>query len=253
MKEKIICVIPARYGSERLPGKVLYEINGKSILQRVYERAKLCKKYFYEIIVATDDERIKRECEKFGAKVIFTSPYCKSGSDRVAEVAKKIDCEIVVNLQADEPFIPKEAIEKPVIELMKNKKEYVVTSLTKIRKKEELYDTNIVKTVIDKNNYALYFSRSLIPYPRIYFSEDNLTKNKKVIFYKHIGIYVFRKSFLLKFASLPLSFLENIEKLEQLRIIENGYKIKTVIVKNDSPSVDSLEDIKRIMKEKKYE
>ena len=252
MKEKIICVIPARYGSERLPGKVLLKINEKSILQRVYERAKLCKKFFSEIIIATDDDRIVEECRKIGAKVVLTSPYCKSGSDRVAEVAKKIDCDIVVNLQADEPYIPKEAIEKPIIELIKNKKEYVITSLTKIRKKEELYDSNIVKAVIDKNNYALYFSRSLIPYPRIYFSEDNLIKNRKVIFYKHIGIYVFRKNFLLKFASLPLSFLENIEKLEQLRIIENGYKIKTVIVKNDSPSVDSLEDIKRIMKWKKY-
>ena len=252
MREKIICVIPARYGSERLPGKVLYEINGKSVLQRVYERAKLCKKYFSEIIVATDDKKIEKECKKFGAKVVFTSPYCKSGSDRVAEVAEKINCDIVVNLQADEPYIPKEAIERPIIELIKNKKEYVVTSLTKIRKKEELYDVNIVKAVIDNNNYALYFSRSLIPYPRIYFSEDNLIKNRKVIFYKHIGIYVFRKKFLLKFASLPFSFLENIEKLEQLRIIENGYKIKTVIVKNDSPSVDSLEDIKRIMQEKKY-
>jgi 3-deoxy-manno-octulosonate cytidylyltransferase (CMP-KDO synthetase) len=253
MRRKIVCIIPARYGSERLPGKVLYKINGKSIIHRVYERAKLCKKYFSEIFIATDDKRIKEECEKFGAKCILTSPFCKSGSDRVAEVAKKIDCEIVVNLQADEPFIPKEAIEKPIIELLKNKKEYIATSLTKIRKKEELYDTNVVKAVIDKNNYALYFSRSLIPYPRIYFSEDNLTKNRKVVFYKHIGIYVFRKAFLLKFASLPFSFLENIEKLEQLRIIENGYKIKTVIVKNDSPSVDSLEDIKRIMKGKKYE
>ncbi|MCM8804497.1 MAG: 3-deoxy-manno-octulosonate cytidylyltransferase [Candidatus Omnitrophica bacterium] len=248
MKEKIICIIPARYDSERLPGKVLYEINGKTILQRVYERAKLCKKYFSDIIVATDDERIEIECKKFGAKSIITSRYCKSGSDRVAEVVKNIDCDIVVNLQCDEPFIPKEAIEKPIIEILKNKNDYVVTSLTKIRKKEEIYDENVVKTVIDKNKYALYFSRSLIPYPRIYFSDKNLSKNKKVVFYKHIGIYVFRKNFLLKFSSLPCSFLEKIEKLEQLRIIENGYKIKVVIVKSDSPSVDTLEDIKKILK-----
>lgn len=248
MKEKIICVIPARYGSERLPGKVLFEINGKTILQRVYERAKLCKKYFLDIIVATDDKKIEEECKKIGAKCIITSPYCKSGSDRVAEVVKNYDCDIVVNLQCDEPFIPKEAIEKPIIEMLKNKKEYVITSLTKIRKKEELYDENVVKTVIDKNNYALYFSRSLIPYPRVYFSEENLGRNKNVIFYKHIGIYVFEKKFLLKFASLPSSFLEKIEKLEQLRIIENGYKIKVVIVKNDSPSVDTIEDIKRLLK-----
>lgn len=248
MKEKILCVIPARYSSERLPGKVLYKINGKTVLQRVYERAKLCRKYFMDIIVATDDERIEDECKRIGAKCVFTSPYCKSGSDRVAEVARNFDCDIVVNLQCDEPFIPKEGIEKPIIEILKNKNEYVVTSLTKIRKKEEIYDENVVKTVIDKNNYALYFSRSLIPYPRIYFSDENLGRNKKVIFYKHIGIYVFRKDFLLKFSSLPTSFLENIEKLEQLRIIENGYKIKVVIIKNDSPSVDTIEDIKKLLK-----
>ncbi|MGB9677622.1 MAG: cytidylyltransferase domain-containing protein, partial [Candidatus Ratteibacteria bacterium] len=131
-------------------------------------------------------------------------------------------------------------------EIIKNKNENVVTSLTKIRKKEELYDENVVKTVIDKNKYALYFSRSLIPYPRIYFSNENLKWNRKVYFYKHIGIYVFKKDFLMKFASWPVSFLEKIEKLEQLRIIENGYRIKVVIIKNDSPSVDTIEDIKKL-------
>ncbi|MGC8976540.1 MAG: 3-deoxy-manno-octulosonate cytidylyltransferase [Candidatus Ratteibacteria bacterium] len=246
MKEKIICVIPARYSSERLPGKVLYKIDGKSVLQRVYERALLCKRYFSEIIIATDDERIRKECENFGAKCLLTPLNCKSGSDRVAEIAKKIDCDIVVNLQADEPFIPKEGIIKPIEEIIKNKNENVVTSLTKIRKKEELYDENVVKTVIDKNKYALYFSRSLIPYPRIYFSNENLKWNRKVYFYKHIGIYVFKKDFLMKFASWPVSFLEKIEKLEQLRIIENGYRIKVVIIKNDSPSVDTIEDIKKL-------
>lgn len=249
MREKILCVIPARYGSERLPGKVLYEIDGKTIIQRVYERAKMCKKYFIDIIIATDDKRIMEECKKFGAKSILTSPEYKSGSDRVAEVAKEIKCDIVVNLQCDEPFIPTEAIIKPIDEMIRNKSEYVITSITKIRKKEELYDPNVVKTVIDKNNYALYFSRSLIPFPRVYFSDENLAKNRNVVFYKHIGIYVFRKDFLLKFYSMPVSYLEKVEKLEQLRIIENGYKIKSVLIKKDSPSVDTLEDIKRLTRD----
>lgn len=250
MKPQIICVIPARYASERFPGKVLYKIGNKTVLQRVYERAKPIK-YFSDIFIATDNQEILKECEKFGAKGFLTSPDCRSGSDRVAEIIKKIDCDIVVNLQADEPYIPKSAIEKSIQEIINNEKLYVTTAATKIRKKEELYDPNVVKVVLDNENYALYFSRSLIPYPRIYFSDNNLLKNKKVFFYKHIGIYVFRKNFLLKFSKLQTSFLENIEKLEQLRIIENGYKIKVVIVKQDSPSVDTLEDIKRIMQERR--
>lgn len=245
----IVCVIPARYASERFHGKVLYKIREKTILQRVYERAKPIK-YFSDIFIATDSKEILSQCEEIGAKGFLTSQNCRSGSDRVAEIIKKIKCDIVVNLQADEPYIPKEAIEKPIEQIIKNRKIYVTTAATKIRKKEELYDTNVVKVVLDNKNYALYFSRSLIPYPRIYFSEEKLLKNKEVYFYKHIGIYVFRKNFLLKFSKLPTSFLENIEKLEQLRIIENGYKIKVVIVKRDSPSVDTIEDIKKIQKER---
>ncbi|MCD6407891.1 3-deoxy-manno-octulosonate cytidylyltransferase [bacterium] len=245
MREKVVCIIPARYGSERLPGKVLYKIKGKTILQRVYERAKLIKE-FSDIYIATDSEEIIEEAEKFKAKTILTSDKCRSGSDRVAEASRKIDASIIVNIQADEPFLPKSAVEKPLKMMFDDKKLLITTSATKIRKKEELYDPNIVKVVIDNDNFALYFSRSLIPFPRIYFSEDRLSYQKKVIFYKHIGVYLFRKKFLEKFAEMETSFLEKIEKLEQLRIIENGYKIKVAIIKEDSPCVDTLSDIHKL-------
>jgi len=248
MNEKIICVIPARYGSERLPGKVLYRIDGKTILQKVYERAKIVG--FKKIYIATDSEKIKQECEKFGGKSILTSENCRTGSDRVAEAVKKIKSkfDIVVNIQADEPFIPIEAVIEPLKIMLKSPSIPVATSVTRIRNKEELYDINIVKVVIDKEGNALYFSRSLIPYPRIYFNEDKLSRLKKVVFYKHIGVYLFRKSFLEKFSKMETGFLESIEKLEQLRIIENGYKIKTVIIKKDSPCIDTIEDIERLKK-----
>jgi len=249
MRKKIICVIPARYGSERLPGKVLYKIDGKTILQRVYERAKKVG-IFSQIYIATESKKIHEECEKFGCKVIFTSENCRTGSDRVAEAIGKIDGKIdmVVNIQADEPFLPIEAVKKPLEIMLENPSINISTSVTKIREKEDLYNPNVVKVVLDKENNALYFSRSLIPYPRIYFNQDKLYSSKKVVFYKHIGVYIFRRDFLYKFAGMETTFLENIEKLEQLRVIENGYKIKIAIIKKDSPCVDTIGDIEKLVK-----
>ena len=243
--ERIVCVIPARYGSERLPGKVLYRIKGKTIIQHVYERAKRIKS-FSKILIATDSEKVKKVAEEFGAETVITPKFCRTGSDRVAEAVKNIDAEIVVNIQADEPFLPKEAVEKPLSLLLEDKDLKIATSAAKIRKKEELYNPNIVKVVVDKENFALYFSRSLIPFPRIYFSDDKLPYLKNVIFYKHIGVYLFRKDFLMEFSKMETSFLERIEKLEQLRIIENGYKIKVAIIKKDSVCVDTIEDIRKL-------
>ncbi len=244
-KEKVVCIIPARYDSERLKGKVLYPINGKSILERVYNRAKLVKS-FSAIYIATDHKKIVEAAEKFGAKTIMTYGRCNCGSDRVAEAARKIDADIVVNIQADEPYMPVAAVEEPLKLLLEDKRLYVTTSVTKIRKQEELYDPNIAKIVLDKDNFTLYSSRSLIPYPTVYFSDNKPSSLKKVIFYKHIGVYLFRKKFLQTFAKLPVSPLEKAESLEQLRIIEHGYKLKASIVAQDSPCVDTLEDIKRI-------
>jgi len=244
-KEKVICIIPARYGSERLKGKVLYQINGRSILERVYNRAKLVKS-FSDIYIATDHEKIIAAAEKFGAKTIMTCGRYHCGSDRVADAARKLDADIIVNIQADEPYIPVDAVEKPLRMLMEDKNLHVTTAATKIRKKEELYDPNIAKIVLDRDNFTLYSSRSLIPYPNVYFSDKKPASLKKVVFYKHIGVYLFRKKFLQRFAKLPVSYLEKTESLEQLRIIENGYKLKVAIVAQDSPCVDTLDDIKRI-------
>ncbi|MGI6595406.1 MAG: 3-deoxy-manno-octulosonate cytidylyltransferase [Elusimicrobia bacterium] len=244
-KETIICIIPARYGSERLQGKVLYKINGKTILRRVYERAKKIKQ-FSAIYIATDDDRIAEEGYGMGAGVIMTSSNCMSGSDRAAEAAKDMKADIIVNIQADEPFLPAEAVEKPLEMMRKDKKLYVVTSSTRIRKAEELYDPNIVKIVFDEEGNTLYSSRALIPYPSLYFSGSAPALLKKVRFYKHIGVYLFRKDFLATFHKLPLTPLERIEKLEQLRIIENGYTLKTAVIQKDSPCVDTLEDIKKL-------
>jgi len=243
-EEKIIGIIPARYGSERFPGKVLYNFKGKTILQHVYENA--CSiKSLSEIYIATDSEKIVEVAKKFGAKTIITSPSCRTGSDRVAEASKKLKCSIVVDIQADEPFLPEEAVEKPLKIMLEDKKIYITTSATKIRKKEELYDSNTVKVVLDNKNFALYFSRSLIPFPRSYFLKKNQFL-KNVIFYKHIGVYLYRKNFLMKFYKMESSPLEKIEKLEQLRVLENGYKIKVAIIEKDSPSVDTLSDIKKL-------
>lgn len=247
-KETVICIIPARYGSERLQGKVLYQINGRSILERVYNRAKLVKS-FSGIYIATDHEKIVAAAEKFGAATIMTSARCNSGSDRVAEAAKNLDADIIVNIQADEPYIPVDAVEKPLQLLLDDKSLYVTTAATKIRKKEELYDPNIAKIVLDKDNFTLYSSRSLIPYPTVYFSDNNPASLKKVRFYKHIGVYLFRKKFLEAFVKMPVSSLEKTESLEQLRIIENGYKLKVAVIRQDSPCVDTLDDIKRIEKQ----
>jgi len=241
----VICIIPARYDSERLQGKVLYELNGMSILERVYNRARLVKS-FSEIYIATDHKKIAAAAERFGAKTIMTSRRCNSGSDRVAEAAKKLDADIIVNIQADEPYIPTAAVEKPLKILIDDPSLCVTTAATKIRKKEEIYDPNIAKIVLDKDNFTLYSSRSLIPYPTLYFAKNRASSLRKVQFYKHIGVYLFRKKFLEAFAGMPVSNLEKIEKLEQLRIIENGYKLKVALIKQDSPCVDTLEDIKDI-------
>ncbi|HNS32025.1 MAG TPA: 3-deoxy-manno-octulosonate cytidylyltransferase [bacterium] len=244
-KEKIICIIPARFDSERLPGKVLYPINGKSVLERVYNRAKAVK-YFSGIYIATDSEKIYSEAQKLGAETIWTSKNCRSGSDRVAEAAEKLDASIIVNIQADEPFLPREAVDESLRILRENPKCGVTTSATRIRKTEELFDPNTVKIVLDSDNLTLYSSRSLIPYPTVYFAENEPAHLKRVIFYKHIGVYVFRKNFLRKFAQLPTGMLEKIEKLEHLRIIENGYKLRVAVIKKDSPCVDTFEDIKKL-------
>ena len=241
---KVTGIIPARYSSTRLPGKPLILIHGKPMIQRVYEQAQRSK-LLDRVIVATDDARIFDCVKDFGGEVMMTSEKHISGTDRLAEAARMINCDIVVNIQGDEPFIDPKNIDIAIEPLLKDRLLNVSTLAFKITDPLDLENENKVKVVLDKNNFALYFSRNYIPFDM----EHNPAKVwtlKDRIFYKHIGLYVYRKSFLMRFAKMKKSYLEEVEKLEQLRILENGDKIKVVITKKDSVSVDTMEDIKLI-------
>lgn len=233
---KNICIIPARYSSTRLPGKPLKDICGKPMICRVYERAKNSK-LADEIIVATDDERIFQAVEKNSGRAIMTRADHKTGTDRLAEVAEKFpDAEIVVNVQGDEPLIEASLIDE-LIEQFADENLQMATVATELFDEEEMKNPNNVKVVIDKKNNALYFSRSLIPYPR------NAGKAKV---YKHIGIYAYRRNFLLNYAKMEPTELEKSESLEQLRALENGFKIR--VIKSDCKfiGVDTEEDLKLV-------
>ncbi len=228
-----IGVIPSRYGSTRFPGKPLAKISGKSLIERVYHQALKAK--LDKVIVATDDKRIMDEVMSFGGVAVLTGEH-NSGTDRIAEAIEKEECDIVINIQGDEPLIKPEIIDTVALALEKNEWADVTTAAVGISDNKEIDDANIVKTVFAKNGKALYFSRNTIPYQ----------KDKMPDYYKHIGIYGFRKQFLKKFVSLPQSSLEQAESLEQLRILENGYNIHVSIVKYDSIGVDVPEDIKKV-------
>lgn len=256
---KVLAVIPARYSSTRLPAKPLVLINDKPMIQWVYENVKKCK-FVDKVVIATDDYRIYEAGKRFGAEVMMTSKNHKSGTDRVGEVAKKIPSEIVLNVQGDEPMITPVILAKVINELLKNKYVNVVTPVCKIKYYSELFDTNFVKVVVDKNNFALYFSRSVIPFVRdkFEFQQQNfVVKDSHLIdkytFYRHIGVYGFRRKFLFRFLSLPQGKIEKLEKLEQLRILEHGYKIKIVVVNENPVSVDTehdLNEVRRLLKNK---
>lgn len=238
---RITGLIPARWGSSRFPGKPLVIINGKSMIRRVYEQAKKSK-LITNVIVATDDKRIADEIINSGGEVIMTSSNHKTGTDRIFEAVKKLgnnSGELIVNIQGDEPFINPKSIDTAIKALIKDKDAVVSTPIKKITNQKEISDEGVVKVVIDKDDYALYFSRSVIPF--------NRTK-KKINYYKHIGLYVYRKNFLSKFVKMKQSENEIAESLEQLRILDNGYKIKTVLIKEESISIDTPADLKKIKK-----
>lgn len=239
-----IGVIPARYASTRFEGKVLADLCGKPVIQHVYERAKQAK-MLDDLIVACDDERVKNAVLKFGGKVIFTSPDQPTGTDRLTEVVNPLDVKVVVNIQGDEPFVQSTMIDSVVLELLNNPKIGMATIIKRIEDEKELYDTNVVKVVIDKDGYALYFSRNFIPFVR----DRELISRKRLLeavsFYKHIGLYGYTKDFLFTFKNLPKTNLEEAEKLEQLRALEHGYKIKTIITKFDTIGIDTPEDLER--------
>lgn len=235
---RIIGVLPSRYASTRFPGKPLKLIKGKSLIRRVWERAKQSK-FLDEVIVATDDSRIAKEVKKFGGKCVMTSRACKCGTDRLAEVVRKSErnADIVINIQGDEPLIPPILIDALAAELVRDKQLNVATAIYPLIRKNDIVNPNIAKVIVDKKGFAVYFSRSVVPYNR---------DGGKTAYFKHIGIYAYRKSFLLNYAKWPQTPLEKAEQLEQLRILENGFKIKTVVSISDSMGVDVPSDIKKI-------
>ncbi len=231
---KIIAIIPARYDSTRFPGKPLVKLGNKPIIRHVYERAKNSE-LFDDVIVATDDQRIFEAVDDFNGKVILTAKEHQSGTDRIAEVCSKIDCDIVVNIQGDEPFISKEPLQK-LISAFDNEEVEVASLMHRIKK--DIESPNNVKVVCDRNDFALCFSRSKIPFnrnPKSHFPNPQ--------YYKHIGVYAFRKEVLMKFVNLPVGKLEQIEKLEQLRLLENGMKIKMVETEYEGIGIDTKEDL----------
>ncbi len=240
-------IIPARYASTRFPGKPLADINGKPMIQKVYEQAQQALDYVY---VATDDKRIEEAVKSFGGKVIMTSPNHQSGTDRIAEAASfiteklKLNFDVVINIQGDEPFIQPEQINL-LKSCFNNPSTEIATLIKKITNSDEIFDPNKVKVVIAKDNRALYFSRSPIPFVRGENQEDWLNKNS---FFKHIGMYAYRFNALMEVTKLKQSNLELSESLEQLRWLENGYWIQTEITEHESIGIDTPEDLIRVKK-----
>lgn len=240
---KIVGIIPARFASSRLLGKPLADIGGKPMIQHTYEST-LKAKLLHEVIIAVDDEKIAQVVRSFGARVIVTPKDIATGSDRIAYVARNLPyAEIIVNIQGDEPFIEGKMIDQAIEPLFFDKSVDVATLAKRITSVEELKAPSVAKVVFDYNNFALYFSRSPIPYVRE--AKSNIERISLAEIYKHIGLYVFRRESLFKFTSLPPTDLEQIEKLEQLRMLENGMKIKIVVTDYESISVDTPEDLDR--------
>ena len=239
-KQKVIGVIPARYGSSRFPGKVLKKIAGKPMIQWVYEQANKSK-LLDQLFVAVDNKLVFKAIEEFGGKAVMTKTVHQSGTDRLAEALEKIDADIVVNIQGDQPLFDSNMIDEAVQPMLDDPTLPMSTLKTKIGE-EDYADPAVVKVVVDEDDNALYFSRSLIPYSR-----DSV----EVDIYEHVGLYVYRKDFLLEISKLPQSKLEKIEMLEQLRVLEKGYKIKVIETKCDSISgisVDTPEDLVKVEK-----
>ena len=239
MPPRILGVIPARYASSRFPGKALAPLAGKPVLQHVFERAGQAR-YVTRLIVATDDERIAEAARDFGAPVRMTRADHLSGTDRVAEVAATEDAGVVVNIQGDEPLIDPGAIDAAVLGLLEDPAVPMGTLKKRIEDPRELASHNVVKVVTDRFGNAIYFSRSLIPHQR----EPRV--DGPVRHYKHIGLYVYRREFLLGYSQLPVGPLEQAERLEQLRALENGHKIRVVETDYESLGVDTPEDLERV-------
>lgn len=235
---KILGVIPARYSSSRFPGKSLAEIAGRTMLQHVWERASEAR-YLTSLVIATDDQRIHSAAESFRARAVMTRSDHASGTDRVAEVASASNAEIVVNIQGDEPLLDPAAIDSAVLALLDRDDVPMATLKKRMVDADDVSSPNVVKVVTDRHDNAIYFSRAPIPFHRD-------SANASPVYYKHIGLYVYRRDFLLQYSDLPVGPLEQAEKLEQLRAIENGFRIRVAETDYESIGVDTPEDWKRV-------
>lgn len=245
-KSSVIAIIPARYGSTRFPGKILANIKGKTLIQRTYENAKLCP-LLDDIIIATDDDRIFDHVASFGGKAVMTPSDCATGTDRLAFVVDNFPAlcaaEIIVNIQGDEPCIEPSVTIKIVEALRKDPTAMMSTAVVPIESEEEAGNPGDPKCVLDLHGNVLYFSRSLIP--------GNLKQEfqKHIAYYRHLGVYAYRPHFLLTYRDLPMTPLQQAEDLEQLKVLEHGYKIKAAVVHSASVGVNTPEDIKKVEQE----
>lgn len=236
-----VVVIPARLESTRLPNKLILDLQGKSVIERVYNQCMKVKNA--KVYIATDSNKIKEVCEEFTKNIILTKTTHTSGTDRIAEAITKINCEYVINVQGDEPFISPDLINQLFEVLEEDKNTKMVSAKERIENIEDFKDPNVVKVITDYNDDAIYFSRSPIPYlsnTQEDFSKYNL--------FKHVGVYGFTKKFLLEYTSVKDSFLEKTEKLEQLRAIEGGHKIRIIETKAKSIGIDTIEDYNKALK-----
>jgi len=240
MSVQVVCIIPSRYESTRFPGKPLADLAGKPMIQHVYERVLKAGSVSFAA-VATDDERIFAAVRAFGGRAVMTSPRHRSGTDRIAEAVETMglrDDDIVVNVQGDQPLFEPSQVDEVVGPLLQDVSIPMSTLIYRIVRDEEIAHPNAVKTVFDRNHFALYFSRATIPFVR--------DAARKAEYFKHHGIYAYRRHFLRTFTSLPEGILERLEALEQLRALENGYPIKVVVTSHDSVEVDTPVELERV-------
>ncbi len=245
---RVTAVIPARYASTRFVGKPLADIMGKPMVQHVYERASRAA-LVSEVIVATDDKRIEAAVKAFGGRVAMTSPDHATGTDRLAEVADGLAADIIVNVQGDEPLIDPAMIDQAVAPLVADSSILMGTLKSRVRNLHDFLSPNVVKVITDSSGYALYFSRSPLPFFRDKWNDlkDEAFDSGRLLCYKHVGIYVYRREFLIRFARMPQTHLECAEKLEQLRVLENGYRIRVVETEHESIGVDSPSDLDKVL------
>lgn len=242
-RPKVLGMIPARYGSSRFPGKMLTQITGKTLIQRTYENCMQCP-LLDKIIIATDDDRIYNHAESFGASVVMTSPDCPTGSDRLADALKRHpklqDAEVIVLIQGDEPCVDPRIIQHVGEILLNDPAAVMSTAATRLHTIEEANNPSIVKCVIDQNQNALYFSRALIP------AGHGLKFRPENVYYRHIGIYGYRPEFLMRYGELPQTPLQLAEDLEQLKVLEHGFRIKAAVVDYFSIDVNNPDDIQKV-------